>query len=89
MPPPRAALIGRRSLKRRALRDGDGFGGDEDDDDDDGAAAGKRSKRRKSGASFADASEFAEILEAGTDDYEGINPRLADWEQGKRKKRRR
>ena len=69
---------------------------DDDDADaleDDGADAptSKRAKRRKgaSGPLFQDASEFAHILEAAADEDEGVHPRLAAWEGGKRKKKRR
>ncbi|KAL1525563.1 hypothetical protein AB1Y20_020417 [Prymnesium parvum] len=48
----------------------------------------KRRKRVK-GPTYADASEFAHILEEAADEYEGVNPRLAEWEQGKRSKRRK
>ena len=38
---------------------------------------------------FADASEFAHILEAAADEDEGVNKRLAEWEGGVRKKHKR
>jgi ribosome biogenesis protein MAK21 len=68
---------------------------DEDEDEDEESMApnkaeedGKRKKRKKGGPTFASAEEFAHILEAAADENEGVHPRLAEWEGGKRKKRR-
>ena len=36
-----------------------------------------------------DASEYSELLEAAADPYEGVNPHLADWEEGRGKHKRR
>ena len=40
--------------------------------------------RNRKASTFADASEFAEMLEAAGDEFEGVNPKLANWEEGKR-----
>ena len=69
----------------------DGFGGGDDEEEDGGGGAGggrKGGKRLKGGSSFADASEFAAMLDEAVDPNEGANPRLADWESGKRGARR-
>lgn len=46
-------------------------------------------RKRKKGPTYADASAFAHILEDAADENEGVNPRLAEWEQGRRGKRKR
>ena len=69
----------------------DGFGGGDDEDEDGGGGAGggrKGGKRPKGGSSFADASEFAAMLDEAADPNEGVNPRLADWESGKRRSKK-
>ena len=65
---------------------------DQDDDEEEEAdSAKKKGKRKKKekGPMFADASEFAHILEAAADEDEGVNKRLAEWEGGVRKKHKR
>ena len=70
----------------------DGFGGGDDEEEDDGgggAGGGRKGgKRPKGGSSFADASEFAAMLDEAADPNEGVNPRLADWESGKRRSKK-
>jgi len=84
--------------------DGFGGDDDDDEDDDEAAAAAAQSKGKKAGkdkappkipkqrsrkSAFADASEFSELLEAAADEYEGVNPHLAEWEEGRGRKRRK
>ena len=38
---------------------------------------------------LTDASEYSELLEAAADPYEGVNPHLAEWEEGRGKHKRR
>ena len=48
---------------------------------------GKKAKGRKS--TFASAEDFSEMLEAAADENEGVHPRLAEWEDGRSRKRKR
>ena len=38
---------------------------------------------------LTDASEYSELLEAAADPYEGVNPHLAAWEEGRGEHKRR
>ena len=60
------------------------------------AAAGRRGRqsggkaqvnkpKRGSRSAFADASDFAHLLEEAADENEGVNPKLAAWEGGQRR----
>ena len=72
-------------------------GGDDEEEDEEAAAAEaaaasakpKKKKREKSASTFASADEFSEMLEAAADEYEGVNPHLADWEEGRSRKKER
>ena len=70
--------------------DGDGdlaFGEDMAAAEEEEESSSRKKKRKKAGGpTFADASEFAHILEAAADPDEGVNPRLAEWERGGRRK---
>ena len=67
----------------------------EDGDDRGGERSGvekKRARRKGGGPTFADASEFAEMLEAAGNEEDGVNKHLAAWERGhgrKSQKRKR
>lgn len=67
----------------------DGADGDEEAAGQPDVDEGSKRRKRKKGPTYADAEDFAHILEDAADEYEGVNPRLADWEQGYRGKRRR
>ena len=69
--------------------EGVGNGGMEGHDDEDSTGKRQKKKKRGGGPTFADAEAFAHILEAAGDDNDGLHPKLADWEEGKRKKRRK
>ena len=47
-----------------------------------------RSTSKEGSSMFADASEFAAMLDEAADPNEGVNPRLADWESGKRRSKK-
>ncbi len=70
-----------------------GMGGEDDDEEEEEEAAaaakptGKKAKGRKS--TFASAEDFSEMLEAAADENEGVHPRLAEWEDGRSRKRKR
>ena len=62
----------------------------DEEEEEEEAPKSKRSKKKKkdSGPTFQDASAFAHILEAAADEDEGVHRKQAEWEGGKRKKRR-
>ena len=47
----------------------------------------RKGRKRGGGPTFVDADEFAAMLEAAGDENEGLHPKLAEWEGGKRAKR--
>jgi hypothetical protein len=78
---------GGEDMSDEGIDDDENGGSDGDADGDEegggGSVGDKPRKKRVRGPTYADAADFAHILEADGDEYEGINPRLADWEEGR------
>ena len=78
---------GGEDMSDEGIDDDENGGSDGDADGDEegggGSVGDKPRKKRVRGPTYADAADFAHILEAAGDEYEGINPRLADWEEGR------